>query len=106
MSRTSTSLSPSGTPASNSFRSVLWAEWIKLRTVRGWIIALVLGAAATLLLSYEMAAGPHTGDCSGLPAGAACTSAPRTVVPTGPGGEGVADTYEFVHRTLTGNGTV
>ena len=106
MSHTSTSLSPSGTPASNSFRSVLWAEWIKLRTVRGWIIALVLGAAAMFFLCYEMAAGPHTGGCSGLPAGAACTGAPRTVVPTGPGAEGVADTYEFVHRTLTGDGTV
>jgi ABC-type transport system involved in multi-copper enzyme maturation permease subunit len=27
-------------------------------------------------------------------------------VPTGPGGVGVADTYEFVHRTLTRDGTV
>jgi len=106
MNLTSTPLGPAGTPASNSFRSVLRAEWIKLRTVRGWIIALVLGAAATFFLCYEVAAGPHTGGCSGLPAGAVCTSAPRAVVPTGPGGEGVADTYEFVHRTLTGDGTI
>ena len=27
-------------------------------------------------------------------------------MPTGPGGEAVADTYEFVDRTLTGNGTI
>jgi ABC-type transport system involved in multi-copper enzyme maturation permease subunit len=106
MSLTSTPRRPAGTPASNSFGSVLWAEWIKLRTVRGWIIALVLGAAATCFLCYEVAAGPHTGGCSGLPAGAVCTSAPRTVVPAGPAGEGVADTYEFVHRTLTGDGTL
>jgi ABC-type transport system involved in multi-copper enzyme maturation permease subunit len=92
-----------GARASNSFGSVLWAEWVKFRTVRGWIIALVLGAVATFFLCYETAAGPHTGGCSGLPAGAAC-SAPQTIVPAGPGGEAVADTYEFVHRTLTGNG--
>ena len=106
MSVTSAPPRPTDKPASNSFASVLWAEWIKLRTVRGWIIALVLAAAATFFLCYETAAGPNTGGCSGLPAGAVCTSAPRTVVPTGPGGEGVADTYEFVHRTLTRDGTV
>ncbi len=106
MSVTSAPPRPTDKPASNSFASVLWAEWIKLRTVRGWIIALVLAAAATFFLCYETAAGPNTGGCSGLPAGAVCTSAPRTVVPTGPGGEGVADTYEFVHRALTRDGTV
>jgi ABC-type transport system involved in multi-copper enzyme maturation permease subunit len=106
MSVTSAPPRPTDKPASNSFGSVLWAEWTKFRTVRGWIIALVLAAAATFFLCYETAAGPNTGGCSGLPAGAVCTSAPRTVVPTGPGGEGVADTYEFVHRTLTRDGTV
>ncbi|MGH9055801.1 MAG: ABC transporter permease subunit [Acidimicrobiales bacterium] len=105
MSLTSARLRPAGARVSNSFGSVLWAEWIKLRTVRGWIIALVLGAAATFLLCYVAATGPQTGDCSGLPAGAVC-SAPRTIVPTGPGGEAVADTYEFVHRTLTGDGAL
>jgi ABC-type transport system involved in multi-copper enzyme maturation permease subunit len=106
MSVTSATPRPTDKPASNSFRSVLWAEWTKFRTVRGWIVALVLAAAATFFLCYETAAGPHTGGCSGLPPGAICTSAPQTVVPTGPGGEGVADTYEFVHRTLTSDGTV
>jgi len=101
-----TSVPPIGKPASNSFRSVLWAEWIKFRTVRGWIVALVFGAAATFFLCYETAAGPHTGGCSDLPAGAACTGAPTTVVPTGPGGVAVADTYEFVHRTLARDGSV
>jgi ABC-type transport system involved in multi-copper enzyme maturation permease subunit len=106
MSATSAPPRLTGGAASKSFRSVLWAEWVKFRTVRGWIITLVFGAAATFFLCYETAAGPNTGGCTGLPAGAVCTSAPRTVVPTGPGGEGVADTYEFVHRTLTRDGTV
>ncbi len=106
MSVTNAPLRPTGNPSSNRFRSVLWAEWTKFRSVRGWMIALVLAAAATFYLCYETAAGPHTGGCSGLPAGAICAGTPRTVIPTGPGGGGVADTYEFFHRTLTGNGTV
>jgi hypothetical protein len=38
MSLTNTAPRPTR-QASNSFRSVLWAEWVKLRTVRGWTIA-------------------------------------------------------------------
>jgi ABC-type transport system involved in multi-copper enzyme maturation permease subunit len=106
MSLTSALPRRAGMPANTRLRSVVWAEWIKLRTVRGWIIALILGAAAMFFLCYEVAAGPSTGNCAGLPHGAQCTSGPRTVVPTGPGGEAVADTYEFVHRTLTGDGTI
>ena len=97
MSLASSQPRPTRTPASNSFRSVLGAEWVKLRTVRGWIIALILGAAAMLAFCYLVANGPTAG---------ASSNGPRTVVPVGPGGEGVADTYEFVHHSLTGNGTV
>ncbi len=93
MSLASTPPRRSGMPTNHPLRSVVWAEWVKLRTVRGWVIALVLGAAAMFFFCYEAAAGPST---VGL----------RTVVPTGPGGEGVADTYEFVHRMLTGDGTI
>jgi ABC-type transport system involved in multi-copper enzyme maturation permease subunit len=106
MSLTTPLLRANRTRASNRFRAVLWAEWTKLRTVRGWVIALVLGAAATFFLCYESAAGPHTGGCSGLPAGAVCTSGPAATIPTGPGGEAVADTYEFWQRTLAGNGSM
>jgi hypothetical protein len=95
MSLTTTARRPTGAPASNRLRSVLWAEWVKLRTVRGWVLALVLGAAAMFAFCYLVANGPTTG-----------TIGLRTVVPTGPGGDGVADIYEFVHHTLTGKGTI
>lgn len=97
MSLTSARPHPTRVPASNSWRSVLWAEWVKLRTVRGWTIALILGAAAMFAFCYLVANGPKTDTTS---------NGPRAVVPRGPGGDGVADTYEFVHRTLTGDGTV
>ncbi|MGH3262438.1 MAG: hypothetical protein ACRDNS_10610, partial [Trebonia sp.] len=106
MSLTRTPLRPAPAAKRSSFGSVVWAEWVKLRTVRGWILALIFGAAAMLGLCYEVAAGPHTGGCSGLPQGAVCTSARQPVIPTGPDGEAVADTYEFVHHSFTGDGTV
>jgi hypothetical protein len=96
MSLTNTAPRPTRTPASNSFRAVLWAEWVKLRTVRGWIIALILGAVAMFAFCYLVANGPTTIATNGL----------ATVVPTGPDGEGVADTYEFVHHALSGDATI
>jgi hypothetical protein len=95
MSLTKAAPRPARATVSNAFRPVLWAEWVKLRTVRGWVIALVLGAAAMFAFCYLVANGPSTG-----------TIGIRTIVPTGPSGAGVADTYEFVHHTLTGNGTI
>jgi hypothetical protein len=97
MNATSTAPRPARAHANNSWRSVLWAEWVKLRTVRGWTIALVLGAAAMFTFCYLVANGPKAGQES---------NGPRPVVPTGPSGQGIADTYEFVHHTLAGNGTI
>jgi ABC-type transport system involved in multi-copper enzyme maturation permease subunit len=74
-----------------AFAQVLHAEFTKFRTVRGWVIALCATAAVFVLLAY-------------LSAWASRQPSPR--VPTGPGGEAVADTYTFVHQTLAGNGTL
>src|ERR1700761_3047736 len=95
MSLTEAAPRPARASVTNAFRSVLWAEWVKLRTVRGWVSALVLGAAAMFAFCYLVANGPSTG-----------TIGIQTIVPTGPGGDGVADPYEFVHQPLTGNGTI
>jgi ABC-type transport system involved in multi-copper enzyme maturation permease subunit len=70
---------------------VVHAEFTKFRTVRGWVIALGATAAVFVLLAY-------------LSAWASRQPSPR--VPTGPGGEAVADTYTFVHQTLTGDGAL
>ena len=74
-----------------AFAQVVHAEFTKFRTVRGWVIALCAAAAVFVLLAY-------------LSAWASRQPSPR--VPTGPGGEAVADTYTFVHQTLAGNGTL
>jgi ABC-type transport system involved in multi-copper enzyme maturation permease subunit len=69
------------------------AEWVKFRTVRGWVLAAVIAAAAVAGLGL---AGGDQGSCNQ----AACTQL------AGPGGEAVSDSFYFVHQPLEGNGSV
>ena len=81
----------------DSFTHVLWAEWTKFRTVRGWVIGMVIAGLLTVLIGYLSAAGSQTG----------CGAGPcHFNVPAGPGGEAVTDSFYFVHRPLAGNGTI
>jgi ABC-type transport system involved in multi-copper enzyme maturation permease subunit len=72
---------------------VIGAEWVKFRSVAGWVIALVVAAAAIAGLSV---ASGGQGSCFG----SSCTQL------LGPGGEAVSDSFYFVHQPLTGNGSV
>jgi ABC-2 family transporter protein len=69
------------------------AEWVKFRSVIGWVLALVLAAAAIAGLSV---ASGGQGSCFG-------NSCAQLV---GPGGEAVSDSFYFVRQPLTGNGSV
>jgi ABC-type transport system involved in multi-copper enzyme maturation permease subunit len=81
----------------DSFAHVLRAEWTKFRTVRGWVIGMTVAGLLTVAVGYLSAAGSQTN----------CGSGPcRWVVPVGPGGEAVTDAFYFVHRPLTGNGSI
>jgi hypothetical protein len=100
---TSAGLRPPVSPKRAGFRSVLWAEWVKFRTVRGWIAGLAIAVLACVLFSYLVANGTHSGTCTG--AGTNCKSG-HPFVPTGPGGQAVADSYQYLARPLTGNGTI
>jgi ABC-type transport system involved in multi-copper enzyme maturation permease subunit len=80
----------------DSFVQLLHSEWTKLRTVRGWMIALVIAAVVTVLFGLLTATG-NAGSC-----GRGSDCAP----PTGPGGEVVTDTFFFVHQPLVGDGSI
>ncbi|GHJ38681.1 ABC transporter permease subunit [Streptomyces sp. TS71-3] len=82
-------------PVGGGFVRLLHAEWTKFRTVRGW----VLGMLAAVLLTVLFGA---LGSANGLPCGGGCDHTP----PTGPGGEPVSDGFYFVHRPLTGDGSI
>lgn len=85
-----------------TFHSALAAEWVKFRTVRGWLVALLVAVLLCAVFSLLVANGNHTGTCTG---NGVCTSG-HAFVPTGPAGEAVADSYEYLDHTLTGNGTL
>lgn len=88
---------PGPTPAPDSFAHLVRAEWVKFRTVRGCVIAVVAAMMLTLGLGVFTGANSHE-DCPGGPC--------HYAVPVGPGGEAVTDSFYFVHRTLAAHGSI
>jgi ABC-type transport system involved in multi-copper enzyme maturation permease subunit len=81
----------------DGFWQTLRAEWVKFRTVRGWVIGLLAAVLAIVVLGLGPSA---TGSCGTHGAASDCTQT------LGPGGEAVTDSFYFAHQTLEGNGTV
>ncbi len=69
------------------------AEWLKFRTVRGWVIATLVGLAALAGLGL-----------ANMPIGSCDVSACTPVL--GPGGEAVNDSFYLVGSRLSGDGTI
>jgi ABC-type transport system involved in multi-copper enzyme maturation permease subunit len=99
---TTTSARPPAPPGRAGFVHLLHAEWTKFRTVRGWVIAVIVMVLVTVVLGLFMGSHSEVAPCTTGPNGPAC----RYVIPTGPGGESVTDTFYFVHRPLTGDGSI
>ncbi len=94
---------PGMSNGSAGFGPLLWAEWIKFRTVRGWVIGMLVAALVTVgiaLLNHSSCGGTTT------PGGPVVTGAGCAAPPVGPGGEPVADNFYFVHRPLSGPGSI
>ena len=88
---------PDRVAADDGFARLLHAEWTKFRTVRGWVIAVIVAALVTLLLGVYTGARSQEG----------CVNGPcHYTIATGPGGEAVTDAYYFVHRPLTADGSI
>ena len=87
----------------DGFGQLLHAEWTKFRTVRGWVVGMVLAALVMVLLGVLLgaasrssySAGPGTEEIIGHP-----------YVPIGPDGEAVTDNFQFVHQQLAGDGSI
>jgi hypothetical protein len=77
------------------------AEWTKFRTVRGWIIGMVIAIPLTVLIGLLGPAGSQF-NCAG-PNGQKCQG---NTPPTAADGTPVFDAFYFVHRTLTGDGSI
>lgn len=81
-----------------SFVHLVRAEWTKFRTIRGWVVAVVVAILALIAIGFISAEGSHT--VAAGPGGQA-----RRVL-TGPGGEPVQDDFTFLHKTLGGDGSI
>jgi ABC-type transport system involved in multi-copper enzyme maturation permease subunit len=100
-------------PVKGGFRQELHAEWTKFRTVRGWIIAMLVAVLVIVGLGL-FAAGGSGSSCqvstgqsaTGHNPASASTTCPGTTFPVGPGGEPVTDDFYFVHQPLAGNGSI
>ena len=81
----------------DGFAQLLWAEWVKFRTVRGWAVGMIVAVLAIVALGL----GPSMrGTCGKNGPASGCAG------PVGPGGEAVTDSFYFVHRPLAGNGDI
>jgi ABC-type transport system involved in multi-copper enzyme maturation permease subunit len=81
------------------------AEWTKFRSVRGWVIGMILAALLTIFLGVFTAANANIGcqtNGGAQKTGKACVP----YIPRGPGGEIVTDSFSLVRQPLTGNGTM
>src|SRR6202021_2367216 len=94
----------------DGFAQRLHAEWTKFRTVRGWVIGLLVAVLVMLGLGLFGAVG-SSGSCqstSGGPArpGQGCAAAAPPGAPGGRGGEAVSHSFFFVRQPLVGNGSI
>jgi len=104
-----TTVTPYRSPAPagrDGFGQLLHAEWTKFRTVRGWIVGMVVAILVTAGIGLFVAAGGATATCQqqgGPPqSGSACYHG----YTLGPGGEPVNDQFYFVRQPLAGNGSL
>jgi ABC-type transport system involved in multi-copper enzyme maturation permease subunit len=89
----------------DGFVQLLHAEWTKLRTVRGWVIGLLVAAALTVGVGLLTAAGSHSSACTIQPEQPQVCHAPPGPL-LGPGGKPVTDGFYFVHQPLSGDGSI
>jgi ABC-type transport system involved in multi-copper enzyme maturation permease subunit len=96
----------------DGFGQLLHAEWTKLRTVRGWILGLIvaIGVTAGLGLFFVAASGnvscgqANSDGSTQVRHGEAACGVPALLL--GPGGEPVTDSFYFVRQPFAGNGSV
>ena len=96
---------PGGASGGTGFGGLVRAEWVKFRSVRGWMIGMILAAVLMVFIGVFAAANANIGcQINGGPpkSGKACLPP----IPHGPGGEVVSDSFYFVHQPLTGNGSI
>jgi hypothetical protein len=96
----------------DGFGQLVHAEWTKFRTVRGWVIGMIVAILVTAGLGLFLVAASSNVSCGAsapggsaqhVQHGAACG---QPALLLGPGGEPVTDSFYFVRQPLAGNGSI
>ena len=97
----------------DGFPQLLHAEWTKFRTVRGWVIGMIVAILVTAGIGLFLVAASGNVSCGAsspggsvqhVRHGAAACGQPALLL--GPGGEPVTDSFYFVRQPLAGNGSI
>jgi ABC-type transport system involved in multi-copper enzyme maturation permease subunit len=99
MTATMTPYRPPQQAGRDGFAQLLHAEWTKFRTLRGWVITMIIGAVLIAVVGVLL---PRGDTQCGTASGVACLAQ----VPTGPGGEAVNDSYYLAAQPLAGDGSI
>jgi len=87
----------------DGFAQLLHAEWTKFRTLRGWLIAIVIAVVLIDVVALLVPRGhSQCGSQSNPRTGVACLP----YVPAGPAGEAVNDSYYLAAQPLAGDGSM
>ncbi|NUR57461.1 MAG: ABC transporter permease subunit [Catenulispora sp.] len=87
----------------DGFGQLLHAEWTKLRTVRGWTIGLLVAVFLTIGIGLLGPAGSQSSCSHADGSSGSCTAQSP---PKRADGLEVTDEKTFVHRTLSGDGSI
>ncbi|MGO8958017.1 MAG: ABC transporter permease subunit [Streptosporangiaceae bacterium] len=88
--------------AGDSFGQLLHAEWTKFRTVRGWVIGMIV--AGLLIIAVNFIPG---GECGGIQSnGTVGLGGPGCALTLGPTGQAVTDNFYFVHQPMAASGSI
>jgi ABC-type transport system involved in multi-copper enzyme maturation permease subunit len=104
--RTDTGSLRGGTAVRAGFGPAIRSEWVKFRSVRGWIIGMIVAGLLILLTGVFLAGNGSIGCQNGPNSPPMTGKACLPPVPIGPGGEAVSDSFYFVHQPLVGNGSI
>ena len=86
----------------DGFGQLLHSEWTKFRTVRGWVIGMLL--AGLLIIAVNFIPG---GQCGGMqPNGQIGQGGPSCALTLGPTGQAVTDSFYFVHQPMAADGSI
>jgi hypothetical protein len=86
----------------DGFGPLLHSEWTKFRTVRGWLVGMLL--AGLLIIAVDFIPG---GECGSIqPNGQASLGGPGCSLTLGPTGQAVTDSFYFVHQPMTASGSI